>query len=474
MDDRQIRHFEEFEDGEDFVTFADIPPDPLDDDQLSLYADLGLNNFILTEDDVKLTKDGQVDEKYLEAIEAIGKKGLGVFIRNMFNDADYFVNDDAEKERSNYGTPYRIPRRKITDEFQKFGGIIKGFYMSDEAFLKTGDNPATSWADESKYAAFDQYFKLVEWKNKYYPDKFWHQNHVPSSSWDHYYYDVDDTTKEEKQTRYRELIDGYIELIVKNLRGCEASVCLDNYPYQDREKLPDHYLFDILTCAVAARDHNRRRSVGKARAVTGICVQAFRNTSENSKEVRQNSVEDFTFQLYTGMACGVGLFEYFCYKTVSAFKFEGIVEENCKEKIIFDLVKEANKRALPMAKVVRAFEWQGAFTSFGQKRENKKAFDLVDGLTLKGEERGVIGKVKTDGEVLVGCFKKGDKWGYMFVNYSNPAKKRQVKTSAEFTGAQSAIVYREGEATEERLTSGVYEKALAVGEGVFVIPNFKR
>ena len=52
----------------EFITFADLPPDPLDQDALKTYQELGMNVCILTEDNVLFTKDGQITKEYKQAI----------------------------------------------------------------------------------------------------------------------------------------------------------------------------------------------------------------------------------------------------------------------------------------------------------------------------------------------------------------------------------------------------------------------
>ena len=95
-----------------------------------------MNICILTEDNVPFTKDGQITKEYKQAIENIGKAGMKVLVRNMFNDEDYFQNEDGEKYRSNYGTPYKMEARRITNELSGREEIF-GFYMADEPYMKS-------------------------------------------------------------------------------------------------------------------------------------------------------------------------------------------------------------------------------------------------------------------------------------------------------------------------------------------------
>ena len=54
-----------------FIKFADLPPNPFDKEDLMNYRELGMNTCLLTEDDVKLIVDGELNEDYKQAIRNI-------------------------------------------------------------------------------------------------------------------------------------------------------------------------------------------------------------------------------------------------------------------------------------------------------------------------------------------------------------------------------------------------------------------
>ena len=61
--------------------------------------------------------------------------------------------------------------------------------MADEAYMyQLPEKVNIDWMvkENHLFASFDQLTKLVDWKNKYYPNAFFHMNHVPGQSWDHY------------------------------------------------------------------------------------------------------------------------------------------------------------------------------------------------------------------------------------------------------------------------------------------------
>ena len=170
-----------------FIRLADLPPNPTNADALKHYRELGMNVCLLTEDQVKLVSDGVLSRDYQQAIQNISDAGMQIWIRNMFNDADYFQCEE-KKIGSNYGWTYEMDPRNITDEFQKFP-TVTGFYMADEAYMyRLPEKVSIDWMvkENHLFASFDQLTKLVDWKNKHYPNAFFHMNHVPGQSWDHY------------------------------------------------------------------------------------------------------------------------------------------------------------------------------------------------------------------------------------------------------------------------------------------------
>ena len=85
-----------------FLHLADLPPNPTDRAALTHYRDMGMNVCLLTEDQVKMVADGTVSREYQQAAANIAGCGMQVWIRNMFNDADYFQCPEG-KTGSNYG-----------------------------------------------------------------------------------------------------------------------------------------------------------------------------------------------------------------------------------------------------------------------------------------------------------------------------------------------------------------------------------
>lgn len=445
----------DYETDKTMITIVDCTPNPLDETAMELYTNLGVNTFVLTEDFVPMVDNGTVSDAYKKAIETLGDKGLNVWIRNMWNDPDYFTSDQA-KEGSNYGTPYTMNERNITSEFSDYSEVT-GFYMADELYMQTlEDNKATE-PDESLYCAMDQMDKLVEWKNKYYPDAYWHINHVPSSSYDHW----------PEGNSYADFIQHYVDTIVRKVESGGRSICLDNYPLIDGGKIKDSYIFDLLTAANITRDYNAEMPEDN-KANFGICLQTFTNTNPGFEQRDIVSSDDVTFQMYTGMACGASLFEYFCWRSYSGLNMYGIVDE-AGEKRIYDYIKEANDVALPFQKVALAFEWQGLTANKGEMSGKDDVFGHIQGLGL--EDTGSLQSINSRYDTIVGCFDKDGQDGYMVVNYTDPINDFTNSVTLQFTNCSQALVYTEEGAKQLNLTAdGELRLILDAGQAAFVIP----
>ncbi len=436
------------------ITIADMPPDPFNDEALQLYKQLGLSHWILTEDHVTMVDNGTLSDTYKQAIDILTAEGFEVWIRNMQNDPDYFTLD-TEKVGSNYGYPYTLSPRDITDEFSAYSSVT-GFYMMDEPFQITKTDDPSTEDNESLHPAFDQLDALIEWKNTYYPDAFWHINHVGSSSWDHY----------PSGTTYADFIDAYVENVLKKLEGGGRSICMDNYPLPDGGgTIKEGFLYDVLVLAHATRNYNATADENN-QAVMGICLQTMQDTNLGLRDI--TSANDVTFQMYTAMAAGAQLFEYFCYRSMEGLGLSGIIDMS-GQKRIYDYVLEANERALPFERLVCGFDWQGMTVSHGTQSGPESIFEIVADLT--SDDCGVLTGVTSRYDAIVGCFDKDGQDGYMVVNYTAPDLDQTNMVTLTFDGCTQVLVYTEDGTQQLNLVDdGSVRITLGSGQAAFVIP----
>ncbi len=445
----------DYETNQQIITVADMPPSPFIAEDVQLYKDLGFTHWILTEDHTPMINEGTLHNDYKKAIEILTEEGFEVWIRNMQNDPQYFQITE-NKSGSNYGYQYTLEPRDITDDFSQYPAVT-GFYMMDEPFQVTKTDDPTTEDREDLHPAIDQLDTLIEWKNTYYPDAFWHVNHVGSSSWDHY----------PQGTTYADFIDAYVENVIKKLEGSGGkSICMDNYPLPDGGGvIKEGFLHDVLVLAHATKNYNDSVSEDQ-QATMGICLQTFRDVKLKLRDITSSS--DVTMQMYTGMACGAQLFEYFCYRSIDDIGLFGVIDMSGQPRI-YDYIMEANERAIPFQKVVCAFDWYGTTVNHGSQSGPENIFEVVN--TMVTDETGVLTKVESRYDTVVGCFKKDQQDGYMVVNYTAPDLNQTNMVTLTFSDCTTALVYtEEGVEQVDLVDGGLLRITLDCGQAAFIIP----
>lgn len=443
----------DYETDKTMITIADVPPTPFIAEEVQLYKDLGFTHYVLTEDFTPMVENGTLAEGYKNAIDILTEAGFEIWIRNMQNDPEYFQIEE-EKKGSNYGWQYTLEPRDITDDFSAFPAVT-GFYMMDEPFQLTKEDDPTTEDREDLHPAMDQLDTLIQWKNTYYPDAYWHVNHVGSGSWDHY----------PAGTTYTDFINYYVENVLKKVESGGRSICMDNYPLPDGGgTIKEGFLCDVLVLATATREYNKTAPEGQ-KADCGICLQTFRDVRLKLRDITSSS--DISFQMFTGMAAGANLFEYFMYRSMDSQGLMGIVD-GTGQKRIYDYVQEANNRAMPFQKVVLAFQWQAMTANHGSQSGMENIFEAAEQWLT--DEVGVLTDMESRYDAIAGYFKKGDQDGYMVVNYSPPDLDQTNIVTLTFENCSTALVYTESGVSQQPLVSGQLRLTIPSGSAAFVIP----
>lgn len=254
-----------YETDKKFISIIDLTPNP--NAPLEDYVGLGFSGFILTEDYVSLTQNGEMTSSYKNAIKNLNDNGLDVYIRNQYNDPYYF--DTTAEGGSSYQRSYTLDTRSLTNEFRENGGV-KGFYM----------------ADEPNYDKISEFQPLIDWYNANYSDTYFHMNLFPSYV----------GTAGLMGHTFAEYVQEYVDKIAKKVNGAK-SICLDNYPFNKSGQIRPSFLSDLLITATKTKEYNDTVS-DKDKAFMGLCIQTF----YDSGLVDITCSEDVSFQLLTGMA----------------------------------------------------------------------------------------------------------------------------------------------------------------------------
>ena len=415
-----------------------------------------------------------IKNNYLASIQNLDKAGLNIWIRNNSNQKDYFTDD-------------------LTKQLALHKDKIDGFYVTDEPFMT---QELYNYSKE-KYNASEvtEGFEnisstLVPWFNSNYANTYFHVNHVPMSSYNHYGEKGDTSANASK---YLQLFNTYASNILNNVDTSDEKKTLgyDMYPlgysqtkgfwlWQTTEIVekgidPD-YLVNMLIPAKAAKDNN---------ATFSVCIQTYdkinKDNSNNKREI--TTAAEVSFQLYSAMACGADMFEFFTYNsledTANNTTYNGIIDLSGNKTELYDGVKTANTNAFAFSNVVNAFDWQGVQVSSGSTSKNATGITTAKNsglsLLLDDSSNGVLSSVTSDDDALVGYYAKGSQAGYMVANYNDP---KQVTTNntvtLTFAGCTKARVYTavDGKLTSKvvTLSNGSYTHEVAPGGAFFIIP----
>ena len=397
-----------------------------------------------------------VHNDYLTSLENIDNAGLNVWVRNYHNTSDYFTGD-------------------ITAALKLYQDVIDGFYMVDEMFQTEALKNASGQTATSDLEAMTV---VRDWFNTNFADKYYHSNHVPLSSWDHYTSVNGATLNGIDVDGYRNFLATYKANFNDQLTNASgASISFDNYPFVHEQGkyggffgfggtfesgIQDTYLLNCLIAAQVAGEDD-----------FGLCVQTFHATDLKNKTSRDiTSAAEVSLQLYTGFAMGADVFEYFAYNSTADFK--AIMNQDGSKRI-YDIVKEGNQ-ALCFADVVNSFTWNGIVTSAGtSNNHNTDAFSSVANMVLTNASNGVLDSYSSTDDAVIGCFTKDSLNGYMLVNYNDPAAVTgNNSVTVTFANCTRARVYTQVDGTLSSqivdLTNGSYTAILAPGAGCFIIP----
>ncbi len=402
---------------------------------------------------------------YKTSIENLDNAGLNVWIRNTNNLSSYLTEEYANLIKS-------------------YIDVIDGIYINDEPFETSELKQCSDEKNENVEQTVD--FStlggdMATWFNTNLSNKYFHVNHVPIRSYNHY---GEVGLKDIDCKAYGSFFDNYQSLVLDNITTSDTkkTIGFDNYPfgynkstkflwtsYEEfvTEGIDPTYLANLLIPADNARKNNNTFSV---------CIQTMDKTSGN-KTRTVDSKEEITMQLYSAMACGASMFEYFMYNSDSTIN--GIIDVNGEKRKLYDATKQANVEALPFSNIINTFEWKGAEIIKGSTSKNSDAIKTVtdSGLNLLLDDLadGVLSGTSAGYDALVGYYKKDGYDGYMLANFNDP---KQVTSNnsvtMKFEGCNYARIYTSENGTFEtktiELSDGSYTFTLKPGSGCFVIP----
>lgn len=418
---------------------ADLPPDQSDRAQLETYMAAGFNAIPLTEDFANINVEDLLREDYessgyIQALKLCEELGLDVYIRPHSK----FVSKVGSGEREE--TYFEKYFSKI--DFKKYPAV-KGFFICDEP----------------------TYNQLTDLKNSYLP--WFNENYADSGlEWCVNFLACNSSAyKDSKTTKqtYSDCVDYYFDNVLSQVKSSNKIFTIDFYPlFSDGNNnyIHDTYVKANYEAATAAKEND---------VDFGAYVQCFTGYSTLR---RPESVADISFQVYFNLAFGAKKLGFYGYRDYQSEKHMVTAGEPNE---VYYFVKQVNEEIKKFDHVFMSFDWEGVFTSVGtgSRLKTNEAFEMVR--TVKLEKLDGVVEYRSKYDTVAGQLEDKDgNTGFMLVNYDEPSKARKNDVSMTFEDADGVLVYKNGEPKVIGLANHEYSLTLEAGEGVFIIPLYKK
>ena len=390
------------------------------DSALKTFKESGIDTFVLYPN----------EKDHYGAIERCAENGLNVFIfggssvcelnKHFFSDA---IGD----------FPNFIERYKKDDvDLNTYKNVI-GLYMIDEP-------------NEELFPLINEHY--VSWHNQNFANKkLWHVNMLPS------YAPIFSGEWDERCLKFEKYIRTYVDQVLSKVNGIKT-LGVDHYPMREKKgviTLSDEWLYDL---AVVGREAKR------AGAIYSVCVQAYCDIDQK----KVDCTGDIRFQLYTAMAFGASMFEFYAYSTLHGTL--AMLDDNGIPTDIYYSVREAIKEVRSFEKEYLTYDWKRVKTYLPKDLTNN-AFDKVAKLCDKDLDG--VKKVNCSRETIISEFENAQgKKAYLVVNYGMPVLSKSNIVEVTFEKADKIVTYQNGRKEIIDLTDNKITLFLEAGQGVFI------
>lgn len=423
--------------GESVRTLALLPPNFSNREQLEQYKAVGFNAAIYPEDFVKaedILKYGE-NSTYLKGLKLCEEYGLDVII--------YPHGDHISATPTTNPCYYE----------QYFSGIdfrdypaVKGFHVVDEP----------------------EYGKLVDVEERYLK---WFNENYGGENYEFWNNLLGRYNTNWKKGEYlNKTYDDYAGLclsILERSQSVNKHFSIDYYALRRTDS--DVYMADtnLMTHADAAI---RAKNSGVKFAAY---VQAFGGNADGNSYRIPNTFAEIDWGVNNLLCFGATSVQFFCYRGYKKDNLEGMVTDGePNERYYWAQQSIANLRK--WEHVYLNFKWEHIYTNVGTGSRDSinPAFEYVRSI-----EKPItnVATVKSKYDITMNEFVDGDgNKAFMLCNYDEPTLGRGNKTTITFQNAQGVLYYRKGEPITELLKNGKFEIELESGEGIFVIPLYKK
>ena len=422
--------------GQHLRTMGELPPNMTNREQVALYKAAGFNAVPYNEGYVSAAEVPTQGENsaYLKGLRVCEEFGLDVLIRPHNEYISYKPTTEP-----NYFEKY------FSDVDFRDYPAVKGFYFVDEPTLGQIEDVGTRylpWFNENYGGeGYEFVSNLYHLGHSVYPDRV-----GPS-------------------------YDAYAEkflTILESAQSVNKHFSIDYYTLRYDLEKEENYMYETnLQCHADAAMRSKAHGVEFA-----AFVQAFGATSGFSYRLPTTFAE-INWGVNNVLAFGVTTLKFFLYSEYKRDNLLGMLTDGEPNERYY-WVQQALKTLEKWDHVYLNYKWDHIYTNVGtgSKFAVNPAFEYVrdvqkpitDVTAIKSKYDLVLSEF-TDGEGNKGC---------MLFNYDEPTLGRPNKVTLTFEKAEGAQYYQNGEMKTVLLEDGKFEVELASGEGVFVIPLYKK
>lgn len=276
-------------------------------------------------------------------------------------------------------------------------------------------------------------------------------------------------------TTYEDYTNYAMDVVLKP--NSNVMLTATNYPMVDyrTETLRETWLNTLGKCQTI--------SSAAGSTMLQFVQSAGHKNGNNEFFLRQPTEADVRWLRYTTLAYGGEGFMDFVYTSLSD---GGEVREGCYGPIywtdvndyntyyrtdVWYSIQKVNKELNSFDHVLLSFDWQGVLCH--NVKNDPSVKPVFDNAVGKLSEHKRLEKIKSTGDLLIGCFKdENDYDGFLVVNFTETVNNSRVRNevSITFDYATKALVYINGQEKLVTLKNHTFTHTMLPGEGFFIIP----
>ena len=421
--------------GKHIITNCDTPPDMSIKEQAQLYKDAGFNSVQITEDFFSASDILKYGENcaYIRALKVCEELNIDAYIRPHSSLVSSKPTD----------SPCYYEKYFSTIDFRDYPAV-KGFSLVDEPSLgqvQDLEDRFLPWFNEN-YGG----------ENYEFYGNLFHSSYINST---------------EIGPSYPDYAEKYLS-ILDRANSVNKHFSIDYYAL--RHKNGQGYLMKTnlkshTDAAERAKNHNMD---------FGGYVQVFGGgTSGNNTYRLPTTFNEVNWGVYNLLSLGATRLKFFLFREYKRDNLLGMLTDGVPNERYY-FVQEALSYVYKMQDVLLSYKWDHIFTNVGtgSKNATNEAFEYVRDIAKPITN---VEKVRSKYDITINEFTdaSGNK-AFMLFNYDEPWLLRNNRVVINLKKAEGVMYYRNGEPITQLLENGRFEISLEAGEGVFVIPLYKK